>query len=85
MFPEYETPIALALRNIQKYDESAGIAVGHRYLLIQAETHLGKALGLECTGAPDGLNEDGTVAYYSHNGDTCPIHEWLVDSDAVTT
>jgi len=28
-------------------------------------------------------NEDGTVAYYSHDGDTCPIHEWLVDSDSV--
>lgn len=80
--PVADTPIALALRAIQKYDEMAPVSGPHRYLLIEAETHLGKCLGLTCTGEVDGTNEDGTPAYYSHNGDTCPIHEWLVPTDA---
>lgn len=82
--------VALALRALQKLDERQGLDVAtvnvagkHRYLITEAQTHLGEALGLECTGAPDGVNEDGSVAYYSHNGDTCPIHEWLVDGDAL--
>jgi hypothetical protein len=87
---DVDSPVALALRALQKLDEVQGldgatvnVAGKHRYLIIEAQSHLGEALGLECTGAPDGTNEDGTVAYYSHDGDTCPIHEWLVDSDSV--
>ncbi len=72
-----------ALRALQRYDELAP-ASEYRYLLIQAQSALGDILGLECTGVPDGWNEDGTVAFLSHNGDTCPIHEWLVPLDALT-
>lgn len=69
-----------ALRAIQKYDEVFS-GVHARFLLIEAETALGEYLGLSCTGEPDGWNEDGSIALYKHNGDTCPIHEWLVESD----
>jgi hypothetical protein len=78
------TPEALALRALQKLDEVSPLTP-HRYLLIEAETQLGKTLGLTCTGEPSGWNEDGSVAYYDHNGDTCPIHEWLDTTDAETT
>lgn len=71
---------ANALRALQRFDELEKF--GNRHLLIQAETELGAVLGLECTGEEDGWNEDGSVAYWSHNGITCPIHEWLVQSDA---
>ena len=69
-----------ALRRLQQLDEVERIE--HRHLLIAALTALGAALGLECTGTVDGWNEDGSPAYYSHDGDTCPIHEWLVPEDA---
>lgn len=69
------TPVALALRALQKLDELDSIP--NRHLLIEAQTQLGKDLGLECTGVRDGEG-------YEHNGDTCPIHEWLVPGDAAT-
>jgi hypothetical protein len=71
-----------ALRALQKLDELHDLG-DHRYLVIEAQTDLGEALGLECTGVVDGENEDGSPAYYSHNGDTCPIHEWLYESDSI--
>jgi hypothetical protein len=75
-------PMALALRALQRYDELLP-AGPHRYHLIEAESILGYELGLECTGEPDGWNADGTVALYSHDGGTCPIHEWLVPNDQI--
>jgi hypothetical protein len=77
------SPVSRALRALQRYDELAPYSeVGLRYLIIEAQTALGEELGLTCTGEPDGWNPDGSVAYYSHNGETCPIHEWLVEADA---
>lgn len=76
-----ETPVARALRAIQILDERMP-GVAFRYLLIQAEDALGDELGLDCTGVPSGWNEDGSVACYDHDSDTCPIHEWLVPGDA---
>lgn len=70
----------LALRRLQQLDEAVGLGPARRWL-IEAETALGEELGLECTGEPDGWNEDGSIAFYEHNGDTCPIHEWFTESD----
>jgi hypothetical protein len=75
--------LSLALRAIQQYDELAPYSeLGLRYLLIRAEDALGRELGLTCTGEPSSW-EVGTerVTGYDHNGDTCPIHEWLVEGD----
>jgi hypothetical protein len=82
---DIETPVAKALRALQIYDELTPATVGNRHLVMEAETALGEELGLECTGEPDGWNEDGSVAFYSHNGGTCPIHEWLVPDDHPST
>lgn len=78
---DVDAPVARALRALQKLDELASLPL-YRYLLIEAESALGEELGLDCTGVPDGWNDDGSVALYSHDGDTCPIHEWLVEDDA---
>ena len=77
------SPAALALRAIQKYDEIAatGPAVMHRDLLIEAETHLGELLGLSCSGEPSSWTREGVITAYDHDGETCPVHEWLVPSD----
>lgn len=74
---------ARALRWLQVLDErtTATLAPAHRELLIRAESLLGETLGLDCTGVEDGWNDDGTVAFFSHDGGTCPIHEWLVEAD----
>lgn len=75
---------ARALRAIQKYDEVAGNAppdLLQRPLLIAAEDALGELLGLDCTGEPSAWDAAGRVAGYSHDGETCPIHEWLVEAD----
>ena len=83
MRPEH-TPAGRALRAIQKYDEVAGNSPAdllHRDLLIEAEDALGAILWLSCTGEPSSWRDDGSVGGYDHNGDTCPIHEWLVESD----
>lgn len=71
-----------ALRALQKLDEIHDLG-DHRYFVIEAQTALGEELGLECTGAPSGWNEDGSPAYYSHDSETCPIHEWFDESDSV--
>ena len=79
-----QTHAETALRALQRLDELAGGAFNlgeNRRHLIEAETALGEVLGLVCTGVPDGWNEDGSVAYYSHNENTCPIHEWLYPQD----
>lgn len=70
-----------ALRNLQILDEVLSVEPRVRELLIEAETLLGRAQGLECTGEPSGWLEDGTVTMWSHDGDTCPVHEWLEESD----
>lgn len=72
-------PVALALRAIQKYDQLA-TEVEYRDLLVEAETQLGAALGLECTGEVEG-EIGGSGHFYDHSGETCPTHEWLVPSD----
>jgi hypothetical protein len=75
---------AVALRALQQYDEVAGnepADVVHQPLLIEAMDALGVILGLSCTGEPSSWNADGSVGGYSHDGDTCPIHEWLVEAD----
>ena len=77
-------PAALALRALQKYDEVAAYPPGeieHRALIIEAESELGNLLGLACTGEPSSWTREGVVTAYDHDGDTCPVHEWLVDSD----
>lgn len=76
-----ETPVAKALRALQMFDEKTHID-NTRYLLMEAMSHLGEELGLECTGVVDGWNDDDSPAFYKHNGSTCPIHEWLVESDS---
>ena len=78
-----DTPAARALRAIQKYDEVAGSGLDaeHRYLLLEAESELGALLGLDCTGEPSSWTREGVVVGYDHDGETCPIHEWLVPSD----
>ena len=75
-----QTHAATALRAIQRLDELSDLGENRRHL-IEAETALGEVLGLVCTGEEDGWNEDGSVAYFSHNENTCPIHEWLVPQD----
>ncbi|HEY7621725.1 MAG TPA: hypothetical protein VH834_18235 [Solirubrobacteraceae bacterium] len=73
---------ARALRALQRYDELAGNAdILHRHHLIEAETELGALLGLDCTGEPSSWTREGIVTGYDHDGDTCPVHEWLVPSD----
>lgn len=69
-----------ALRELQRLDEAHELGE-HRHYLIRAQTELGELLGLECTGEVDGTNADGSPAFYSHNGNTCPVHEWLVPED----
>jgi hypothetical protein len=71
-----------ALRLLQKLDERHDLG-DHRYLVIAAETKLGEELGLECTGVVEGRNEDGSPAYYAHDSETCPIHEWVEPSDSI--
>lgn len=73
-------PLVQALRSLQIYDELKGDNE-NRHLLVKAMDALGEELGYVCTGVPDGRNEDGSVAFYAHDGDTCPIHEWLVPDD----
>lgn len=81
---DIESPTARALRALQCYDEISDAR--NRFLIIAAESALGEELGLECTGEPEGWNDDdGSVAYFRHDGDTCPIHEWLVPDDATAT
>jgi len=80
-----EAPLARALRALQRFDQVCkyrDLEIIARMHLIEAETILGTELGLTCTGAPSGWKADGTVGSYDHDGDTCPVHEWLVSSDA---
>lgn len=72
---DIDSSAALALRALQALDEQAQLDDKHRKLLILAEDHLGELLGVGCSGEREG---DG---YYSHNGSTCPRHEWLVKKD----
>lgn len=67
----------LALRRLQQWDQVAGrVSVDDaRTLIIEAQDALAAALGLECTGVKDG------PGMYEHNGDTCPVHEWLEPND----
>lgn len=76
---DVSSPAALALRALQKYDEVASQQrqdiILLRPLLIEAEDALGVLLGLECSGVSEG------GGFYDHSGETCPIHEWLVEAD----
>ncbi len=71
---DVNSPVALALRSLQKLDQVEPI--GRRELLLEAQTLLGEELGLVCTGEAEG------GGFYDHSGDTCEIHEWLVPEDA---
>jgi hypothetical protein len=79
---DVDSPVARALRALQLLDHHA--ALPHfRHLLVHAETLLGEELGLVCTGEPAIYDDHGTtIDGYDHNGDTCPIHEWLVEADS---
>lgn len=71
--------IELTLRRLQQIDEAVGLGPARKWLT-EAQDALGAELGLECTGVvsftfPSGARE------YEHNGDTCPIHEWLDPGD----
>jgi hypothetical protein len=68
-------PEARALRAVQKLDQFSSVE-GREYL-IEAEDALGELLGLDCTA-----DDPDASPFYSHNGETCLIHEWLVPSDA---
>lgn len=70
-----ESPEAKTLRALQRYDEVQPSTWGRAHLM-EAQTILGKTLGLACTGVDEG------GGFYAHDGDTCPIHEWLVSADA---
>ncbi len=72
----------IALRRIQMIDERVDLG-DFRHLAIEAMDALGEELGLTCTGEIDGTNSDGSPAYYSHDGDTCPIHEWMDKGDSI--
>lgn len=72
---EVDAAMEAALRAIQTYDEVAPALPRARVLLVAAETALGEALGLGCTGEDEG---DG---HYRHNVGTCPVHEWLYPED----
>ena len=63
--------LALALRAIQKADDLPPGSPEARDYLMRACDLLGFQLGLECS------SDDPR----DHNGDTCPIHEWLVPGD----
>lgn len=80
---DVDAPLACVLRALQRLDEHTSMPE-HRHLLIRAETLLGELLGLTCTGTPDGWYDEACTkpASFDHSGETCPIHEWLVDSDA---
>jgi hypothetical protein len=69
-----DSPAGLALRELQKLDEIASLGDA-RVHLTAAQGHLGKLLGLTCTGDAEGKH------FYGHDGGTCPIHEWLVPAD----
>lgn len=71
-----DTPAGLALRALQKLDNGAVLSASERRLLVEAEDRLGEVIGLSCVGEPEGNG------FYSHNGHTCPVHEWLVETDA---
>jgi hypothetical protein len=68
-------PVLRALRALQILDEVENL--NHRPILMAALTALGEALDLPCTGEADGWEADGTVLFWSHNGVTCPTHEWV--------
>lgn len=88
---DINSPAAWALRALQKQDQVLPLVLGSASAEIQwrsivarryvtaAQTALGELLGLECTGA---LEESGD---HDHSGETCPIHEWLVDADYLET
>lgn len=72
-----------ALRALQVADEAMPmeVYVKHgRSWLLEVQDRLGRELGLTCTGERE-HEQEGDVVAYDHNGDTCPIHEWLVTSD----
>ena len=75
LHPEHNTPAARALRAIQTLDELLPTAEHRRYI-IEAEDALGWILGLDCTA-----DDPRDTPHLSHNGETCPIHEWLVPAD----
>lgn len=67
-----------ALRALQALDEREQLGVEERLEVMRALDALGHLLGLECTGVAEG------GGWYSHNGDTCPIHEWLDERDSIS-
>lgn len=63
--------VELALRRLQQIDQAVTMHPDARAWLLEAEDALADVLHLECTGAVEG------PGVYEHNGDTCPVHEWL--------
>jgi hypothetical protein len=91
---DVESEVARALRALQKFDQIATVEkhspVRSRPMFLEALDALGRQLGLECTGVKEpyqvklGPNRKGPKVWvigYDHSGETCPIHEWLVESD----
>lgn len=66
--------VGKALRLLQMIDEIASLEPRARELLVKAETELGLELGVECSGVPE-------PGGFDHSSGTCPVHEWLVESD----
>lgn len=74
-----DTRTARALRGLQVLDKMQGRGARRawyeRTLMLRAMDALGAQLSIRCTGV--GNPEEG----YDHNGDTCPVHEWLIEAD----
>jgi hypothetical protein len=73
-----DTRPALALRGLQMLDQmqrDRQRSALERATLYRCMDSLGACLFIACTGT--GSPDEG----YEHNGDTCPVHEWLVPDD----
>lgn len=64
-----------ALRALQRYDHVARLSVVSRARVQIMQEDLGEVLGLVCTA------DDPRDPVPSHNSGTCPIHEWVDESD----
>lgn len=60
-----------ALRALQRYDEVQDLGPAERDRLVRVQEDLGARIGLDCTGT------GGAYDSRHHDGETCPIHEWV--------
>lgn len=76
------TPAAQTLRAMQMLDSRSSYGLRRDYrtreLWCEAYDQLGKLLGLKCSGYANPQSEGGG---YSHDGESCLLHEWLIPGD----